>query len=146
MAYWAEENVDNMTQREIDAVVEFLVAQGNRTDIPAVDEELVAEGRAFFENGSDSVQACVDCHAIQPRGEEEELGDLGLAPRLTGYGSEEWLRDFLLNPGAEHNYGERNAMISYEGRMSEQDLEMLLKWMQHRWYEPEAPSTAEAAE
>jgi len=136
MALWSEENAPSMEQRDIDGVVEFLIAQGGRTDIPPLKEELVAHGREFFENSNDVVQACVDCHAIKPRGEEEELGDVGLAPRLTGYASEEWLRDFLLNPGAEHHYGERNAMPSYEGRMSDQDLEILLRWMRHRWYEP----------
>jgi len=143
MALWAEENIDQMTKREIDSVVEFLIAQGGRTDIDAVDSELAAEGRAFFENSNDNVQACVDCHAIQPRGEEEQLGDVGLAPLLTGYASEEWLHDFLLNPGAEHHYGERNAMPSYEGRMSDQDLEILLRWMRNRWYEPEGKTPTE---
>jgi len=143
MAAWAAENVELMTEREISAIVEFLIAQGGRTDLPKVDgklvdEELVAEGRALFENGNDNLSmTCIDCHSITPVGEDEQLGDVGSAPQLTGYASEAWLRDFLLNPGAERHYGENNAMPSYEGRMSEKDLEILLRWMRHRWYEPE---------
>lgn len=146
MAGWAAENVEKMTKREIDSIVEFLIAQGGRTDLPkvdekVVDEKLVAEGRAFFENAKDEVMACIDCHSITPRGEDEELGEVGSAPQLTGYASEEWLRDFLLNPGAERHYNEDNAMPSYEGRMSDKDLEILLRWMRHRWYEPENGNT-----
>ena len=57
-------------------------------------------------------------------------------PMLTGYASEVWLRSFLLNPGAEEHYGENNAMPSYKDRMSEKDLDILIRWMRHRWYEP----------
>lgn len=135
MALWADENVESMSQREIDSVVEFLVAQGKRQDIAAVNEELATEGREFFENANDNVQACVDCHAIQPDGEDEELGSIGMAPLLTGYGSEAWLRDFLSNPGAEHNYGERNAMPEFGKQLSDQQMEILVRFLSRNWYE-----------
>ncbi|MFN0053161.1 MAG: cytochrome b N-terminal domain-containing protein [Planctomycetales bacterium] len=150
MAQWAKENVPNMKEREIDAVVEFLLSQGHRTDIAPPNDELVAAGRDFFELGSDAVTtACLGCHEMRIDG--EKLGSSGLtpAPELTGYASEDWLRDFLLHPDAEQHYGKRNAMPSYKDRMTEKDLDLLLRWMRHRWYEPgqaEIPSAAQTKE
>ena len=141
MAFWAEENIGNMTKREIDAVVEFLIAQSGREFAPPIDEELVAEGRDFFENGTDNAQGCIDCHAVTPLGEEEQLGDTGLAPRLTGYASEAWLRDFIGHPGAEHNYGERNAMPEFGDQLSEQQLDLLARFLTKNWYEPPTETT-----
>lgn len=140
MAKWAKENVQNMKEKEVDAVVEFLVAQSHRTDMAPPDAELVKQGRDFFEAGSDAVEkACLGCHEIKIDGAALGTSGLAPAPELTGYGSEEWLRDFLLDPGADRHYGKRNAMPSYKERMSEKDFDILLRWMRHRWYEPEAP-------
>lgn len=138
MAKWARENVPNMKEKEVDAVVEFLVSQSHRSDMAPPDPDLVQQGRDFFETGSDAVEtACLGCHEMAIDG--QKLGSSGLAPapELTGYGSEEWLRDFLLDPGAERHYGKRNAMPSYKDRMSEKDFDILLRWMRHRWYEPQ---------
>jgi ubiquinol-cytochrome c reductase cytochrome b subunit len=142
MADWAADNVPEMQQREVDGVVEFLLAQSKRSDISQPDPELVEIGRRFFSDGSENAAGCSDCHAMEVDG--EVLGDLDAAaeggyPRLTGYASEEWLRDFLLNPGADRHYGERNAMPSYTGRMNDDELEILLRWMRRRWYEPGQP-------
>ncbi len=141
MANWAKDNIPQMTEREINGVVEFLLAQSKRTDIPPADPELVKIGKEFFKNGSKKADgsvnavACSTCHGIEVDG--EVIGDLNSGyPRFTGYASEEWLRDFLLNPGAAHHYGDRNAMPSYKERVSEHDLDILLRWMRHRWYEP----------
>jgi len=139
MAKWVKENVPNMKEKEVEAVVEFLVAQSHRTDMAPADAELVKQGREFFEGGSTAVETgCLGCHEMKIDG--EALGSSGLtpAPELTGYGSEEWLHDFLLNPGADRHYGKRNAMPSYKERISEKDFEILLRWMRHRWYEPAA--------
>ncbi len=137
MASWVEENAESMTSEEINAVVEFLVAQGDRADNGAVNSELAAAGREFFENGNDNLtSACVDCHAIRPIGEDEELGDIGSAPLLTGYASEAWLRDFLRNPGAEHFYGDNNAMRAFDN-LSDQELNLIVRWLLHNWHEPE---------
>jgi len=149
MAQWAKDNIPHMETREIDGVVEFLQAQSKRTDITPPDPELVKIGREFWLNGSVKkikneagemedlqLQACSDCHAMRINGEvlSEGLGE-GY-PDLTGYASEDWLRSFLLDPGAERHYGYKNAMPSYKDRMSDKDLEILIRWMRKRWYEP----------
>lgn len=144
MATWAKKNVKKMTGEEVDAVVEFLLSQSHRTDIAPPDPKLVEKGRDFFEAGSDAVDTtCLGCHEMKINGEALGTSGLAPAPELTGYASEEWLRDFLLNPGADRHYGKRNAMPSYKDRMSEKDLDILLRWMRHRWYEPETDAKKE---
>ena len=137
MAKWSAKNFKKMSENEVDAVVEFLAAQSGRTDVTPPDAALVAKGRKLFEDGgeNDSWQACSQCHRMKVKGTELEFGAVTPAPELTGYASEEWLRQFLLNPGAKENYGERNCMPSYRDRVSEKDLDILLRWMRHRWYE-----------
>ncbi|MEX2286363.1 MAG: cytochrome b N-terminal domain-containing protein [Planctomycetaceae bacterium] len=137
MANWAKENVPKMQQQELDGVVEFLVAQGKRADIDPVNEELAAIGRNFFAKGSDNASACADCHHINVNG--EALGEPGGdAPELTGYGSAEWLRDFVLHPGAENHYGQRNAMRPFAGQISDKDFNLVTNWLRHNWYEPKS--------
>jgi ubiquinol-cytochrome c reductase cytochrome b subunit len=136
MAAWASENVPNMEKQEIDGVVEFLLSQSRRVDVMPPDPALVELGRKFFFDGSKKVDtACNTCHRMKAKGFDDN-GSEGY-PMLTGYASEVWLRSFLLNPGAEEHYGENNAMPSYKDRMSEKDLDILIRWMRHRWYEPE---------
>ena len=145
MAQWAKTNVPEMKPREIDGVVELLVAQGSRRDLTPPDPALVQEGRAFFESGRDDVQSCNDCHALHVRGEKEELasGGAAAAPSLTGYSSADWLRQFLMNPGAEHNYGKRNVMPAFDSRiMSERDRETLVRWLTGDWFELPKPLEA----
>ena len=114
-----------------------MLAQSKRTDIAKPNPKLVEIGRNFWLNGSDNATACSDCHGMKVNGEQlSESADSGY-PDLTGYASEEWLRDLLLNPGADRHYGEKNAMPSYKDRMSDKDLDILLRWMRHRWYEPD---------
>jgi ubiquinol-cytochrome c reductase cytochrome b subunit len=146
MAKWSKENVPKMKEREIDAVVEFLVSFGHRSDFSPPDPELVKQGRDFFELGTDAVEtACLGCHEMRIDGAPLGTSGLAAAPELTAYASEEWLREFLLNPGSERNYGERNCMPSFKDRLSEKEFDLLLRWMQHRWYEPESQAASAAA-
>lgn len=135
MAEWSADNASKMKAEEIDAVVEFLVAQGDRSDLPPPNEELVAKGKEFFVNGSDDVpDACASCHAMHAVGEKEpfESGETG--PNLTGYGSAAWLTSFVGNP--KLYYGKRNAMPAYADRMSQKEMRLLVDWLRHDWYEP----------
>jgi mono/diheme cytochrome c family protein len=57
------------------------------------------------------------------------------APDLTGYGSTEWLRDFLRDPGHTRFYGSHNAMPAFGDQLSEQEINLLVEWLLHRWPE-----------
>ncbi len=48
---------------------------------------------------------------------------------MTGYGSAQWLKSFIRNPGSEDYYGEKNRMPSYAGKLSDRELDLLTRWM-----------------
>jgi ubiquinol-cytochrome c reductase cytochrome b subunit len=142
MAKWSRENISKMQDEELDAVVEFLVAQGSRSDAKAADPELVQKGRDFFEAGSDAVEtSCLGCHEMTIDGAALGSSALVAAPDLTGYASEAWLRDFILDPGADRHYGKRNGMPASKERLSSRELDLLVQWLAHRWYEPVATAS-----
>jgi mono/diheme cytochrome c family protein len=139
-----------MTGEEVAAVVEFLLAQGDRADLGPVDQELAAKGREVFELGSLDAnaegaedRACLQCHEMVIGGAPLGTQGMAQAPELTAYGSEKWLRDFVLNPGAPHNYGDRNAMPSYKDRMSQEEFDILMKWLRRQWLERKPGSAAD---
>ncbi|MGE3315047.1 MAG: cytochrome b N-terminal domain-containing protein [Planctomycetaceae bacterium] len=142
MADWSKSNVSKMTPEEIDGVVEFLVAQANRPDNGPINNDLVKIGQEFFKNGNaKEATSCSSCHAIKIG--EETIGDpAGGYPQLTGYASEDWLKSFITDPGAETHYADRNAMPGFKEKMNSRDLDILVRWMQKRWYEPPVKEVA----
>jgi mono/diheme cytochrome c family protein len=135
MVAWSEENKDVLLRNEADlaALVEFIVAQGQRTDLPAPTVELVVRGRQIFELGElaegELTMSCIDCHAIHAAGEDEPLSQDGVAPVLTGYGGAAWLKRFITDPSAAEAYGENNAMPAFVERLSQQEFLLLVKWL-----------------
>jgi ubiquinol-cytochrome c reductase cytochrome b subunit len=138
MAEWSGENGGQLKPEELDALVEFLVAQGQRSDVLPVDAKLVEAGKEIFEVGTDSVSvSCSSCHSLHAVGDDAPLEGGGKnAPNLTGYASEAWLHSFVRNPGAVEHYGKHNAMPGFADRLSDKELQLLVDWMLHRWYEP----------
>ena len=106
-------------------------AQSGRPDVN-VPANRVARGlEAASEFG------CFDCHKL---GDE---GDLGVAPDLTGYGSANWLSEFIANPNADRFYFAEAGEASGNDRMpafaqhaeaeknllSQHELDMLVRWL-----------------
>lgn len=138
MVKWSRQHFKQMKNDEVDAVVEFLAAQADRSDVSPPDAGLVAKGRKLFEEGGDNGdrwQACSACHDMSIKGDKITSEGMAAAPDLTGYGSEEWMRRFLNEPDSKENYGKRNCMPSFKSRMTPEEHNILLHWMQHRWYE-----------
>ncbi len=144
MATWSTDNAPKMKPDELDAIVEFMVAQSGRKIHPPLDPKKVEAGKLFFQDGNDVItESCATCHAMHPRGDEQPLDGGGNGPDLTGYGSEKWLTSFINNPGAKEHYGKRNRMPGFEKRMSPFETKLLVDWMNHNWYEPPgAPAAA----
>jgi len=141
MARWSAENATSLKPEELENLVEFMVAQSGRKFEPALDPKKVDAGRTFFLDARDGVAACSDCHALseaKKNGPLEELssGD-GTAPNLTGYGSDVWLKSFVGNPAGDEHYGKRNRMPGFSERLSTKEMQLLVDWMRHQWYEPE---------
>ncbi len=106
-------------------------------DQQAADAGTLDEGRTFMSeplDASDEAEgySCTDCHKF---GDE---GDLGSAPDLTGYGSEEWLIAIISNPEHERFYESTNdrmpAFHSIEGespsnRLSSKEVRLIARWL-----------------
>lgn len=98
-------------------------------------KKLINEGKTVLA----SDEKCAGCHKFG------DAGSLGTAPDLTGYGSEEWLRELIANPAHERFYADQNdRMPSFakdranpkNNQLSPKELEMLVKWMRGDWYKP----------
>lgn len=97
-------------------MAEFLLSQsGNllnmNTDRLERGKELVLKGN------------CVICH---PFGDKEAKK---VAPNLTGYLSETWLKEFIKNPADLKFYGARNKMPAFEGKFTDRELDALIQYL-----------------
>jgi len=93
------------------------------------DTALIAEGRTLLQTEA----KCTDCHQFQRRDED------ATAPDLTGYGSREWLVNFLNNPAHPSFYGQRNDRMPAFGDkeiLSSQAIGLIADWLRGHWYEP----------
>jgi len=105
------------SQREIDRRDEALIAQGT--------EALIGPR-----------MTCVDCHVFHDEGDAN-------GPDLTGYGSRQWLLDFIGNPEHERFYGDRNDRMPLFGEdkiITADELGLLVDWLRGEWFVPETVS------
>jgi ubiquinol-cytochrome c reductase cytochrome b subunit len=139
MAGWSNEYgkmlAEPENQESLDAIIEYFVGQaieadakGRKFDLVEYDKALAKKGEEILDQGmaSEGVLAdasCFGCHAKTP----EEEGNT--YPTLVNYGSKEWLKSFISNPGSDRHYGDKNQMPVYEGTLTERELELLVSWM-----------------
>jgi len=134
MISWFEESVEVLTaeanQADVDAMVEYLVAQSGRPGLE-LNAELMERGEEILSTGSlteGEISTCDDCHS--EIGGEFELGtDNAGIPELNGYASYAWLKAFIDNPGTEQFYGENNCMPAFADKLSSSDMDLLVRWM-----------------
>ncbi len=133
MTDWSGERdalVSKENAADLQAMIEYLVSLSGRTDIE-LDAAMIARGEDLALNGewTDSVTtSCTDCH--DTLGEEfEATGDgNGSYPDIAGYLSSEWLKAFIADPGTEQFYGDRNHMPAYAEKLTEEELDLLVRW------------------
>jgi len=94
---------------------------------------LASKGRTIFEAGKlvkgKLSASCVECHTLRLPGTSRPLGKDGSGPSLTEYGGAGWLRRFIADPGLSTNYGEHNHMPAFKTRISDRELDLLVRWM-----------------
>ena len=95
--------LDDEQKRILKNIVVALSSEAQLTsqaeaDAKADEDGTIAAGREAFTETFDTY-ACGDCHKLH------DEGDLGTAPDLTGYGSRQWLIDFISDPNHERFYG-----------------------------------------
>lgn len=120
----------------------ILAACGNEPEAPP-PTPVVSSGIAFdlarVERGAQLYQAhCLECHGPQAQGHPawgQDEGGFVAAPPLDGSGPSaartkpEWLA--VIKHGMRK--GGQPVMPGWQGRMSEQDMEDILLWVQSMW-------------
>ena len=132
MVGFVEDNLTDLDaegQTQVSAVAAALSAEAElvaQSELDA-DTDLIEQGKeAMLDFG------CFDCHKFH------DDGDLGMAPDLTGYGSAEWLWQFLADPEGERFYPDTNdRMPAYaahpetpeENLLTDSELTILVRWL-----------------
>jgi ubiquinol-cytochrome c reductase cytochrome b subunit len=157
MAKWSSDHREILLKKEnevpVNQLIEFLYAQSEREQTVLSEKAMadIAAGQEIYEIGvlSDAAKfelACLDCHTIKPVGSDKVLKSSGEGLVLTGYASKEWLRSFIKNPATKEHYGftaGHNAMPGFETQLTEQELELLIRWMLHDYIPPTVTTTKE---
>jgi len=93
------------------------------------DAAMIKEGRELLK----SEIKCTECHKFHDV-DEDPTG-----PDLTGYGSRQWLVDFVSNPAHPRFYGKRNDRMPRFGEekmLDEKAIGLVADWLRGDWYEP----------
>ena len=116
----------------LDAIALALSAEAKLPSQVATDQTSVAlikQGIAYLEDDI----GCIDCHAL---GEPDPDAD---GPDLTGYGSRQWIIDFVKNPGHEKFYPENNDRMPAFGVkkiLTDNEIGLIADWLRGDYYEP----------
>ena len=116
----------------LDAIAVALSAEAKLPSQVATDQTSVAlikQGIAYLEDDI----GCIDCHAF---GEPDPDAD---GPDLTGYGSRQWIIDFVKNPGHEKFYPENNDRMPAFGVkkiLTDNEIGLIADWLRGDYYEP----------
>jgi ubiquinol-cytochrome c reductase cytochrome b subunit len=144
MADWSGNAASLMSaenDNNLNALIEFLVQQANHGN-ETVDEDLAAKGRSVAVDGTwagelapdgDDGINCASCHSHIGEKFSVTLEETGY-PTIAEYGSANWLKDFIANPGSSRHYGEKNSMPAFKSRMTERELDLLVRWMTHDYH------------
>ncbi|MCU0877131.1 MAG: cytochrome b N-terminal domain-containing protein [Pirellulaceae bacterium] len=129
-------DTDDETKAKIALIATALSAEAALPAQRELDKE--AESDGSLEKGREALSesfetySCTDCHKFR------DAGDLGSAPDLTGWGSQEWLVEFITNPMHERFYRDENDRMPAfgvagpgpkEALLSPDEIQLLAKWI-----------------
>jgi ubiquinol-cytochrome c reductase cytochrome b subunit len=122
-------------KKEIEKIVMALSAEAQlrkQIEEDRRDAPRIAEGRKLIAESDDF--ECTQCHKWHDAGKTK-------APDLTGYGSRQWMIEFVSNPSHKRFYGDKNDRMPLFGEkqlLTERQIEMVVDWLRGEWYEPGA--------
>ncbi|MCC6493691.1 MAG: cytochrome bc complex cytochrome b subunit [Pirellulales bacterium] len=149
----ADEEQRNGVAEAFASIAAAMAAEAALPTAPKPDApqtERIGEGRELITGGLsgvvDSGVSCTDCHKFQ------DVGDVGLAPDLTGYMSRRWLLDFIRNPAGERFYAEKNdrmpAFAPHDdprlNQLDDHSLELIVDWLRGDWRRAPLPESEPA--
>jgi ubiquinol-cytochrome c reductase cytochrome b subunit len=118
-------------RRQLRRVIIALSAEAQlprQADLDQRDAALIAEGRQLIDSEE---MRCTECHRFHEFDYEPS------APDLTGYGSRDWLMEFIRDPAHERFYGERNDRMPRYGPeeiLDDAAVGLIVDWL--RWEDP----------
>lgn len=133
MAFWLADHAPE-SDEEIETrknVVMALSAQAQLKSQAALDikdSARIALGLQFMRNTS---YGCAECHVFQDVGTD--------SPELTGWGSRQWMIDFVNDPAHPRFFGRDNdRMPSYgkEKSLTDKEIAMVVDWIRGEWVTP----------
>ncbi len=104
-----------------------------QAEVDERDREAIEAGRRAL---TQEPIECIECHTFRDNVNEDPDG-----PILTGWGSREWVVDFVSDPEHPRFYGEDNdRMPSFleEGILTEAQIGLIADWIRQDWYRPAA--------
>ncbi len=127
---------DESGKKDLQRVIKALSAEAelaSQRELDAKDAQEIAEGRKLIVGDF----GCTDCHQFHDK------GALGKAPKLTGYGSPQWIAGLISNPADKHYYGNLNdRMPAYapssaptQNLLTVHQIKMLCNWLRGEWWE-----------
>ena len=102
----------------------------SQRDADRRDTALIAEGKTLI--AGDSMR-CSECHQFHKPDEDAS------APDLTGFGSRDWLMNFIANPAHARFYGKRNDRMPAFGAdkvLDDHAIGLIADWLRGDWYDP----------
>jgi quinol-cytochrome oxidoreductase complex cytochrome b subunit/mono/diheme cytochrome c family protein len=129
---------------KVAAIVAALSAQAQLPYQKSADDKsakagLIAEGEKLIK------AACTTCHNFGQKSDPEGNG----YPDLEGYGSRQWLIDFIANSSHPRFYGDSNDRMPAFAKgkdtaahtLTRRQIELLADWLRGDYYEPQAAAT-----
>jgi ubiquinol-cytochrome c reductase cytochrome b subunit len=117
-------------QEQLRRVIAAVSAEAHlysQREIDARDELLIVEGRELIDSYE---MRCTECHTFH------EYDEGGRGPDLTGYGSRDWLVQFIADPEHQRFYGQRNDRMPRYGPeeiLDEGQIRLLADWLRGDW-------------
>ena len=138
-------DLDEEGKKKLEEIIIALSAQArlksqSELDAAAARDGVIERGMAQMSEAITNL-SCADCHKFGDT--DPQAG----APDLTGYGSREWLIEFIGNPADERFYGDNNDRMPAfhdvpehpaQNLLDRQSLEMLVDWLRGEWSAPRA--------
>jgi ubiquinol-cytochrome c reductase cytochrome b subunit len=118
---------------QLKKVVAALSAQAGLQSQRTIDQRdatLIAEGATLVVR---ETMRCTECHQFHKPDED------ATAPDLTGFGSRDWLIDFISDPAHARFYGKRNDRMPAFGRdkvLDDHAIGLIADWLRGDWYTP----------
>jgi mono/diheme cytochrome c family protein len=130
-------DLDDEGKAKLQSLIAALSAEAKLPTQTAADKQAeqdgtIAKGRKALEEAFES-SSCVDCHKFR------DSGDLGSAPDLTGWASQDWLVRFLSDPAHEAFYRDTNDRMPAFGKsgpgatkkalLAADEIDLLARWL-----------------